>query len=191
MPPGAAMLRPYGRSRSEQALEGAAREAEQVVEQKRREPDECDYDDGGGDGMGGGHPGEPYRQEVFSKTQDPIAERFGAGVDGGAGASFCTVRGEGYSSGEQGGPPAPLGCGSASGGKSEKCGGGRADEGVDSVPNGVEVRDFVRQEFQQVEKDGDSENPGMREYLQFRREMEDAEALEKAESGDSGVEIEA
>ena len=191
MPPGAAMLRPYGRSRSEQALEGAAREAEQVVNDKRREHDERGDNDGCGDGMGRGHPSEPYGQEVFTKTQDPIAERFGTGVDGGAGAGFCAVRGEGDSTSEQGGPPAPLGSGATSGGESEESGGRRTYEGVDGVPYRIEVRNFVRKKLQQIKTDGDSENPGMGEALQARRQVEDAEALEKAESRDGGVEIEA
>ena len=47
----------------------------------------------------------------------------------------------------------------------------------------------MREEFQQVEREGNSEYPGMRKNLQFRRQMEHAEALEKPQRGDGGIEI--
>jgi hypothetical protein len=44
----------------EKALKGAAREAEQMVEQEGRERDEHDNDDGRGQGMSRSHLGQPH-----------------------------------------------------------------------------------------------------------------------------------
>src|SRR5260370_829972 len=59
------------------------------------------------------------------------------------------------------------------------------------VAESVEVRDFVRKEFQQIERDGNSKDPGMRKNLQSSRQMKHAEALEQPKRGDGGVKIEA
>ncbi len=53
------MLRPYKELGSQQALKRAARETEKMVEQEGGKRDECNNDDGGGNGMSGGHPGQP------------------------------------------------------------------------------------------------------------------------------------
>src|SRR5258708_2273622 len=181
---------PTKRLGREQSLEGAAREAEKMVEQKAAEPDERSDDEGGGKGMNGRHPREPHGKEIFSKTQNPIAKRFGAGVDGGARAGFFAMRRESDSAGEQRRAPAPF-RGSCPGGReSEQGGSGRSDKSVDGVPESVEARDFVRQEFQQIERDGNSKDPGMRKNLQSSRQMKHAEALEQPKRSDGGVKIE-
>src|SRR5258706_11113147 len=162
-----------------------------MVEQESAERDECDNDDGGGEGMSGRHPRQPHGQDIFSKTQKPIAEWFGRGVDGGAGAGFCAVRSEGHSAGEQGGGPSPFRRGTSGSGESKESGGGRANEGVQGVPESVEVGNFVREELQKIKRNGDCENPWMRKNLQAGRQVQNAEALEQAERRDSGVKIEA
>jgi len=55
-------------SNSQQALKGPAREAEEVVEQEGRKRDECGNDDGRGNGMSCGHPGQPNGEDIFAKT---------------------------------------------------------------------------------------------------------------------------
>jgi len=60
---------------------------------------------------------------------------------------------------------------------------------VGGVPNSVKIRNLVREEFQQIERDGDSENQWMSQSLQSRWETEHAETLKQAERCDGGVEI--
>ena len=69
--------------------------------------------------------------------------------------------------------------------------GGRANEGVNCVPDGVEVRNFVGKKFNQIESAGDSENPRVGKNLQGRRKLQNAVPLEKTERGHSCVEIQA
>ena len=59
------------------------------------------------------------------------------------------------------------------------------------VPNSVKIWNLVREEFQQIERDGDSENPWMSQGLQSRRETEHPETLKKAKGRNGGVKIEA
>ena len=60
---------------------------------------------------------------------------------------------------------------------------------MDGVPNGIDVGNFVGEEFDGIERDCDAENPRMREHLHGTRQMDNAKALQKAESRDRGVEI--
>jgi hypothetical protein len=101
------------------------------------------------------------------------------------------VRRESDSSCEECGEPAPFRGEIYGHCESKDCRGGRADEGVKKIPDGVEVRDFVGKEFEDVKADGETENYGMRKDVEFFREMDDVEALEKTERGDGGVEVEA
>ena len=89
------------------------------------------------------------------------------------------------------GSPAPLRwrgcCGTV--GKQRRS--GRTNEGVDGIPDSVEVGNLVGEKFDEVESDGSAENDGMSDNGKRRRQMNDTEALQKAERGDGGVEIEA
>ena len=62
---------------------------------------------------------------------------------------------------------------------------------MNSVPNGIDVRNFVSEKFNCIQGEGDSEDPRMREDLQRGGQMDDVLALKKTESRDRGVEIEA
>jgi hypothetical protein len=53
------MLRHYKELRSQEALKGAAGEAEEMVEQEGGKRDECNNYYGCGNGMGCRHPGQP------------------------------------------------------------------------------------------------------------------------------------
>jgi len=97
-----------------------------------------------------GHPRKPNGQKVFSKAKYPIAERFRAGVDGGARARFRSVRGERYSTREQGCPPTPLGRGGTCGSISEQGGRRRADKCVNRIPQRVHIGHFIGEKFQKV-----------------------------------------
>src|SRR5260370_33774452 len=101
------------------------------------------------------------------------------------------MRCESDSAGEERGSPTPFRRSCSGGGESEQSGGWRTNERVDGVPKRIEVGDFVRKEFLQVERDGNSKHPGMRKNLQARRQVENSEALKQAERRHSGVKIEA
>lgn len=141
--------------------------------------------------MRGREPGEPDGKKVFADAERPIGKRFGNGVDGGARAGFGAMRGEGDAAGEERGGPTPF-CAEARGDAERENGsGGRANESVEKIPNGVEVRNFVGEKFENVKSDCEAENDGMGENVEFVGEMDDMEAFEEAESGDGGVKIEA
>jgi hypothetical protein len=61
---------------------------------------------------------------------------------------------------------------------------------VDEVPHCVEVWNFVGKEFKNVETDGEAENDGVGEDVEFFREMDHMETFEKAKRGDGSVEVE-
>ncbi len=101
------------------------------------------------------------------------------------------MRGEGDAAGDESGGPAPgLGSGSGSA-EGEESRGGRADKGVDGLPDGVDDRDFVGEKFHEIENAGDGEDERVREDLELFGEMNDAEALKEAEGGDGGVNVQA
>src|SRR6266404_5585210 len=169
--------------------EGAAGEAKQIVEQDGRRCDEGNNDNCCGERMSRRHPREPDRQDIFSKTQNPIAEWLRAGVHRGSRAGFRAVRGEGHSSGEERRAPAPFGGSGAGCRVSQQGGSGRANEGVDGVPDRIEVRYLVREKFNQIKSDGNSKDPWVGKNLQGQRKLQHAVTLEQAKGGDGGVEI--
>src|SRR5882724_1711485 len=141
--------------------------------------------------MCGREPGEPDGKKVFADAERPIGKRFGDGVGGGARAGFGAVRSEGDSAGAERGDPAPFRAEARGDSERENSCGGRANESVEKIPDGVEVRNFVGEKFEDVESDGEAENDRMGEDVKFFGEMNNVEAFEKTESGDGGVEIEA
>src|SRR5258708_37788484 len=101
------------------------------------------------------------------------------------------MRSERDAAGDEGRGPAP---GFGSGGRGVGCEQGRCrwtNKGVDGLPDGIDVGDFVGEKFHDVKNAGDGENKGMGEDLEMFGEMDDAETLEEAESGDSGVDVQA
>ena len=164
---------------------------EQIVEQERAEDEQRRDDSDGGDGMSGGKPSQPDGEQVFAKTQSPIAERFGNGVDGRTGGGFGAVRSERDASGKKRCGPAPFLRRSSGGTVSEDGGGRRPDERVDGVPDGIEKRNFVGEKLNDVQRDGDAEDDRMGYDGKGRRQMNHAEALQQTESGDGGVEVQA
>src|SRR6266403_3898860 len=169
--------------------EGAAGEAKQIVEQDGRRCDERDDDDCCRERMSSRHPREPHGQDVFSKTQNPIAEWLRAGVHRGSRAGLRTMRGESNSSRKERRAPAPFGGSSAGCRVSQECGSGRANERVDGIPDGVEVRYLVREKFNQIKSDSNSKDPRVGKNLQGRRKLQHAVTLEKAKRGHSCVKI--
>src|SRR5882724_6583784 len=140
--------------------------------------------------MCGREPGEPDGKKVFADAERPIGKRFGDGVGGSARAGFGAVRGKGDSAGAECGDPAPFRAETRGDSEGQDSRGGRANESVEKIPDGVEVRNFVGEKFENVESNGKAENDGMREDVEFFGEVNNMEAFEKPESGDGGVKIE-
>ena len=100
------------------------------------------------------------------------------------------MRGESDTAGEQGSSPAPLlrsGGGSAvrnhgSGWWTYEC--------VNRVPHGVEIRNFVDEKFEDVERDSNAEDDRVSHDFKRRRKVNHAESLQDAESGYGCVKIE-
>ncbi len=140
--------------------------------------------------MRGREPGEPDGKQVFADAERPIGKGFGDGVGGGARAGFGTVRSKRDSASEERGDPAPFRAETRGDSERENGCGGRANESVEKIPDRVEVRNFVGEKFKDVESDGEAENDGVREDVEFFGEVDNMEPFEKAESGDGGVKIE-
>jgi hypothetical protein len=121
------------------AAEEAKEFAEQVETEKQEKHDEYERENG----MRGRKPREPDGKQIFADTKRPITERFGNGVGGGARAGFGAVRSEGNSTCEKRGSPAPFGAQVGGDAERENSGGGRADEGVEKIPDGIEIRNLV------------------------------------------------
>ena len=172
-------------------LQGAADEAEEVVEQKGTENQQRRHDDDRGVGVCGSEPGKPDGEKVFAKAESPIAERFRHRIDRGAGGCFSAMGGKGNSTGKQRGGPAPFGANSAGGSIGDYGRGRRADESVQGIPDGVEPEYFVREKLDEIETYGDAQDDGMADNGQRIGQMDETEALKQAKSGDRGVQVEA
>src|SRR5258708_39401107 len=101
--------------------------------------------------MDRGHPGEPDGESVLSQAEKPVAERLGTGIDGGAGASFRAVGSKGHAASEKRGTPAPLRRSRKRSAVREKCRGGWTDQGVDGIPDGIDVGNFIGEKFNHIE----------------------------------------
>ena len=100
------------------------------------------------------------------------------------------MRSESDTAGEQGGSPAPFlrrGYGSAVRNHGSR---GRTYESVNRVPNGVEIRNFVGEKFDDVERDSNAEDDRVSHDFKRRRKVNHAESLQDAESGYGCVKIE-
>ena len=108
--------------------------------------------------MRGREPSKPDGKKVFADAERPIGKRFGNSVGGGACAGFRAVRGKRDSACEERGCPAPFVADARGDTKGENGSGGRADEGVKEIPDGVEIRNFVGEKFENIKTDGETEN---------------------------------
>src|SRR5687767_15044282 len=97
--------------------------------------------------MGDRHPAEADRKRVFSEAQHPIAERLRARVYRSSRGRLRSMRGQGNSSREQSCSDPPF-LWNARKRAVGKHGGGRGpDEGMNDVPNIVDVRNLVGDEL--------------------------------------------
>ena len=118
-----------------------------------------------------------------------IAQRLGAGIDGGARARFGSVRRERYGAGKKRRSPAPLRARATHGSVREQRRGRRADKRMNKIPNRVDIRNLVREKFDEIQNYRYPYDPGMREGPQRRGQMDDSNPLEKPERRHRCVEI--
>ena len=62
---------------------------------------------------------------------------------------------------------------------------------MNGVPKRIDIRDFVGEEFDEVQRHSDADNPRMRDGLQGHRQMDDAETLQETECRNRSVEVQA
>ena len=101
------------------------------------------------------------------------------------------MRSESDTAGEQGGSPAPFlrrGYGSAVRNHGSR---GRTYESVNRVPNGVEIRNFVGEKFDDVERDSNAKHDRVPDDFKCRRKVNQAESLQDAERCYRCVKVEA
>src|ERR1700723_4011475 len=99
------------------------------------------------------------------------------------------MRSQRDSTGEQRRAPAPFWRRRSSRAVSEQRRGRRANHRVNRVPNRIDERNFVREKFDDVERDRNPENPRMRQYLQLFRQANHAEALQQPKRRNRSVEV--
>src|ERR1700676_3296780 len=162
-----------------------------MEEQKPGKSDQEHNHDNGRSWMSRGHPGQPNGQYVFAKAQTPIGDRLGTHIRGGARAGFGAVRSERHTPREKRRAPAPFRRSRYRRAVSEQRGGGWADQSVNGIPNGIDVRNLVGKEFDRVQRHGDPQDPRMTQHLQGSRQVNHTEALQKAEGGNRRVKVEA
>ena len=142
--------------------EGTAEKTKEFVEEIEAKDQEKNDEHDGKDWVRGRKPSQPDGKKVFADAERPIGKRLGDSVCGGARAGFGAVGSQRNGSCEERSEPAPF-AGEAEGNVESKNGGGEgADECVDEIPDGVEVRNFVGEEFEYVETDGKTKNDRMR-----------------------------
>ncbi len=62
---------------------------------------------------------------------------------------------------------------------------------MNCIPNGIDVWNFVSEEFDRIERDGNSQDQRMGKHLQGSRQMDHAKSLEKPECRNGRIQIEA
>ena len=60
---------------------------------------------------------------------------------------------------------------------------------MDRIPNTIDIRNFVGEKFDHIQTNRNAQNPRVREHLQRRRQVNDAEAFEQTKSRNGRVKI--
>ena len=141
--------------------------------------------------MARGQPGQADGYDVFAEAQRDVREWFGRGRHGGAGGGFAAVGDQGYGCADECGQQLVLGRKLAGRAVGEESGDGDADESVQGVPDQVEGRDLVGEEFDDEQCGAGGDDGPSGEQLQSGRKRKMGEAGQEAEDGDRGVEIQA
>src|SRR5690348_4247326 len=138
-----------------------------------------------------GHPRKPDCQDIFPETQSPVTERFWQSVDRRASARFGAMRCKGDASRKQRGTPAPLSGGGTRRTVRKQRGSRRADESVYCIPNGINVRDLVREKFHHIKHNSKDQNYRMGKPLKRRWEMDDPESFQQSRRCHGRVQVQA
>ena len=101
------------------------------------------------------------------------------------------MRGEGDAAGKQRCGPAPRFRSSGGGAERQQSGRGRPNEGVDRLPDRINVRNLVGEKLHHIKSDGNAQHDRVREDLQMRRQVNHAKALQQSQRGDGSVKIQA
>ena len=91
------------------------------------------------------------------------------------------MRSQSNSTGEQRRAPTPFGRRSSGCTVRKKRSSRRANYGVNRIPDCIDEWNLVGEKFDDVERDRNPENPGMRQHLQLLGQMDNAEALQQAQ----------
>jgi len=173
--------------RTEEGAEGAPYPADK----QNDDQDEGGSDSGGSVRMAGGEPGERYGSHVFAEGEADVGEGFGRWRDGGTDGGLASVGCEGDGCTEKGGNELFLRRQRGGGTPRDESGDRYADEGMERVPDEIEGRDFVGEEFDCEECGAGSDYPPAGEEMKLVRQDEDATMSQQAEGGQSRVHIEA
>src|SRR5687768_8783092 len=128
-------------------------------------------------------------EQVFADAQEPVRERLGAGVGGGAGARLRQVASRGHGATQQRDEPLHRRRGVAEGGDGDQRASDGADSGVDDIPDGVDIRNLVGKELDQVHRDRGGDDDIAVEGLELRRQADPAVARGQTQNGNRRVEI--
>jgi hypothetical protein len=141
--------------------------------------------------MHGSHPGQPNRQSILTKTKKPIAERLRTRIHRRSSTGLRPMRSKRHAASQQRRTPAPFRRRRPCSPIGEQRSRGRTNRGMNHVPNAIDIRNFIGEKFNQVQRDGNAENPGMRQHLQLPRQMNHAEALKQTKRSNRSVKIQA
>jgi hypothetical protein len=169
----------------------AANRAEYLRPQPDQQHDEEEDDHENHDWMEGGESRKPYREYIFDNAQEDIRERLRTCVGRNANTRFGSVRAERESAAGEQGHSANGWVEMGEGRSGQYCARGHADERVDRVPNGIDHRDLVDHELDEIEGGRDANHPPAANEIKVAGQLHQMEALQQAESQHSGVEVEA
>jgi len=141
--------------------------------------------------MHGSHPGQPNRQSILTKTKKPIAERLRTRINRRSSTGLRHMRSKRHATSKQRRTPTPFRKRRPSSPISQKRRRRRTNRRMNHVPNAVNIRNFVRKKFDQVQRNGNAEHPRMRQHLQLPRQMNHAKSLKETKRSNRSVKIQA
>ena len=179
------------RSSRKQPLQCPAQKTKQMKQNKPSHRNQQNHDNNRSPRMHGSHPGQPNRQSILAKTKKPITERLRTRIHRRPSTGLRPMRSKRHPTSKQRRAPAPFRRRRPSSPIGEQRSRGRTNRGMNHVPNAIDIRNFIGEKFNQVQRDGNPENPRMRQHLQLPRQMNHAEALKQTKRGNRSVKIQA
>ena len=105
-------------------------------------------------------------EDVFGDAESDVGERLRRSVAGQARGSFGGVTNQSRAAREERNQDGHGGAGMAEHLNGEQRAANRSDDGVHGVPDRIDPRNFVGQEFEQVEAAGDADDPGIGQNIE-------------------------